>query len=66
MAVRATRLTTDDSARQFHWQLERLNRLEVFDIPQVNCLLKAGVSWHEVEDLLNRGCPPQLVVEILT
>jgi len=46
------------------WTARRMLQLGV---PEKDALVlaKAGVSWHDVERLVKRGCPPELVVRVL-
>jgi len=46
-----------------HWQAEQLERLGV---PLVLAAIFADtVDWHEVEELVTRGCSPDLALEIV-
>ena len=45
------------------WRAERLAGLGVQ--PEVAFELAGAVDWHELADLLARGCPPALALEIL-
>jgi hypothetical protein len=46
------------------WTARRMLQLGV---PEEDALVlaRAGVSWHDVERLVQRGCPPELVVRVL-
>jgi hypothetical protein len=46
------------------WTARRMLQLGV---PEEDALVlaRAGVSWHDVERLVKRGCPPELVVRVL-
>ena len=45
------------------WQVEQLRRLGV---PRVLAEIFAGrVDWHEIADLVERGCAPELALEIV-
>lgn len=46
------------------WEREQLKRLG-FDKIATDLLVVGRVSWHEVDRLLERGCPPGLVHSIL-
>ena len=45
------------------WRAERLASLGVR--PALARELAEAVDWHELADLLARGCPPDLALEIL-
>jgi hypothetical protein len=45
------------------WRAERLSGLGVR--PALALELAETVDWHELADLLARGCPPELALEIL-
>jgi hypothetical protein len=59
------RLSADERERQVldAWRAERLIGLGVE--PPLAVELAATVDWHELADLLARGCPPHLALEIL-
>jgi hypothetical protein len=45
------------------WCVEQLRRLGV---PYAHAEAFAGrVDWHEIADLVERGCPPNLALEIV-
>jgi hypothetical protein len=45
------------------WRVEQLRRLGV---PHEQAEAFAGrVDWHEIADLVERGCPPDLALEIV-
>lgn len=46
------------------WTVRRMLQLGVPRDDAV-ALARAGTSWHEVERLVERGCPPELVVRVL-
>ena len=46
------------------WTVRRMLQLDVPADDAVE-LARAGVSWHEVEGLIARGCPPALVSKVL-
>jgi hypothetical protein len=45
------------------WRVEQLRRLGLSRLLAV--ALAAEVDWHELADLLGRGCPLDLAVEIV-
>lgn len=44
---------------------QRLERYG-FSREQAALLVEAGVDWHKAVDMLRAGCPPSMVVDILT
>lgn len=46
------------------WAVARMTQLGVSQEDAVELAL-AGISWHEVARLVDRGCPPALVVRVL-
>ena len=46
------------------WKMEQLSRLG-FDGMQISNLLSWGTDTHEAENLISRGCPPELALRIL-
>ena len=58
-------LSADESERLLlvAWRAERLLGLGVK--PRLALELAETVDWHELADLLARGCPPHLALEIL-
>ncbi|GIV03678.1 MAG: hypothetical protein KatS3mg015_2508 [Fimbriimonadales bacterium] len=46
------------------WEEEQLRALG-FNSWQAQALADAGVSWHEAERLIRRGCPPELALDLL-
>jgi hypothetical protein len=52
----------DDDALIHAWHVEQLQRLGLSRLLAVKF---AGlVDWHELADLVGRGCPPELALEI--
>lgn len=56
-------ISTRERATVVAWRAERLAGLGVE--PVVARQLAETVDWHELADLLARGCPPELALEIL-
>ncbi len=46
------------------WTVRRMLQLGV-PADEAVVLARAGVSWHEVERLIARGCPSELVSKVL-
>jgi hypothetical protein len=65
MAEIVTReLSTDEEQRLAAWEIERMLALGL-ELKFANELVKAGVSWHDVENLIDAGATPYQVREIL-
>ena len=46
------------------WTVRRMLQLGV-PTDDAMVLARAGISWHEVERLVEGGCPPSLVARVL-
>lgn len=62
---------TDDGPRApteweivLSWEEEQFRHLGLNDY-QAAALTDAGISWHEAERLVRRGCPLHVVVDLL-
>jgi hypothetical protein len=53
----------DEEAVVYEWRAERLVQLGISAI--VAQAVASYVDWHELERLIDRGCPPELALEIL-
>jgi hypothetical protein len=54
--------TTDEEQLVHAWRVEQLQRL---GLPLILAEAFAElVDWHEVAELVGRGCPPELALEI--
>ncbi|MDX6466481.1 MAG: hypothetical protein QOI27_1521 [Gaiellaceae bacterium] len=55
--------THDEEAASLHnWRVEQLRRLGVSrSLAEEHAEL---VDWHEMDELIARGCPPELALEI--
>jgi len=52
-----------DAFRTHDWQVEQLSRL---GMPRGLAVAYAGrVDWHEIAGLVERGCSPELALEIV-
>jgi len=49
--------------RELDWQVEQMMSMGLVR-SQAEFLVMEGVSWHEVADLIDRGCPPRMVTQI--
>ena len=54
---------SEDDARVYQWRVEQLVKLGLTDV--VAYIAAAFVDWHEVANLVQRGCSPELALEIL-
>jgi hypothetical protein len=54
---------TDEEQLVHEWQSEQLDRLGFSET--MAQAFASRVDWHQVEDLVGRGCPPELALEIL-
>jgi hypothetical protein len=54
-----------DVARRHYWHIERFKELG-YEGHQAEIMELAHVDWHELEDLLAKGCPLEWALEILT
>lgn len=51
-----------EEVRVYAWRVEQLERL---GLSTVIAVAVAGlVDWHDVAPLVDKGCPPELAVEI--
>mgnify|MGYP000011746626 CR=1 FL=1 len=55
---------TDDEEILLSWEEEQLRALG-FNEFQARALSAAGISWHDAERLIRRGCPPELALDLL-
>jgi hypothetical protein len=52
-----------EELRVYEWRIAQLHQL---GLPRLIAeALAAVVDWHQVADLVRRGCPPLLAVEIV-
>jgi hypothetical protein len=54
---------TDGELMILSWQAEQLRRLGLSHI--VAETFAGLVDWHEIAELVGRGCPPELALEIV-
>jgi hypothetical protein len=53
----------DEDARVYAWRVERLSGLGLSNI--VASAVAPFVDWHEIARLVERGCSPELALEII-
>jgi hypothetical protein len=51
-----------EEVRVYAWRIEQLGRLGLSSV--IADAVANVVDWHEVARLVDRGCPPELAVEI--
>jgi hypothetical protein len=54
---------SDEDARVYAWRVERLYGLGLSNI--VASAVAPLVDWHEIARLVERGCSPELALEII-
>lgn len=54
---------TDEDARVYAWRVERLSGLGLSKV--VAAVVAPLVDWHEIARLVERGCSPELALEIV-
>jgi predicted component of type VI protein secretion system len=54
---------SDEDARVYAWRAERLSGLGLSNL--VASAVASFVDWHEIARLVERGCPPELALEIV-
>ena len=54
---------SDEDARVYAWRVERLSGLGLSNI--VASAVAPFVDWHEIARLVERGCSPELALEIV-
>jgi hypothetical protein len=54
---------SEEDGRVYEWRVEQLSRL---GLPRVIASAMASlVDWHEIARLVERGCSPELALEIV-
>jgi hypothetical protein len=51
-----------EDVRVYAWRAEQLRRLGLSTV--IADVVATFVDWHEVANLVQRGCPPELALEI--
>lgn len=54
---------SDEDARVYAWRVERLSDLGLSNL--VASAVAPFVDWHEIARLVERGCSPELALEIV-
>jgi hypothetical protein len=52
-----------EAARVYTWRVEQLSGLGLSQL--VASAVASFVDWHEIARLVERGCPPELALEIV-
>jgi predicted component of type VI protein secretion system len=53
----------DEEARVYAWRVEQLLGLGLSDL--IASAVATFVDWHEIASLVERGCSPELALEIV-
>lgn len=51
-----------DQVRVYAWRVEQLGNLGIS--PVIAGAVASFVDWHDIADLVQKGCPPELAVDI--
>jgi predicted component of type VI protein secretion system len=54
---------SEEDARVYAWRVEQLSELGLSDV--IASLVASFVDWHEIARLVERGCSPELALEIV-
>ena len=54
---------SDEDAQVYAWRVERLSDLGLSNL--VASAVAPFVDWHEIASLVERGCSPELALEIV-
>jgi len=54
---------SEEDARVYAWRVEKLSGLGLSQV--VASAVASFVDWHEIAGLVERGCPPELALEIV-
>ena len=54
---------SEEDARVYAWRVEQLSGLGLSDV--VANVVASSVDWHEIARLVERGCSPDLALEIV-
>ena len=54
---------SDEGARVYAWRVEQLSGLGLSDV--IASAVASFVDWHEIAGLVERGCSPELALEIV-
>jgi hypothetical protein len=58
-------IQSEEELRLHAWRAEQLRRLGVQGTVAENAAVLVSFDWHEVADLVERGCAPELALEIV-
>jgi hypothetical protein len=53
----------EEDARVYAWRVEQLSGLGISDV--IASAVASFVDWHEIARLVERGCSPELALEIV-
>ena len=54
---------SEEDALVYAWRIEQLSRLGLSDV--IASAVASFVDWHEIARLVERGCSPELALEIV-
>jgi hypothetical protein len=54
---------SEEDARVYTWRVEQLSGLGLTHV--VASAVASFVDWHEIARMVERGCPPELALEIV-
>jgi hypothetical protein len=54
---------TEEGARVYAWRVEKLSELGLSHM--IASAVASFVDWHEIAGLVERGCSPELALEIV-
>ncbi|HVU76568.1 MAG TPA: hypothetical protein VHC67_03230 [Gaiellaceae bacterium] len=54
---------SEEDARIYAWRVEQLSGLGLSEV--IASLVASFVDWHEIAGLVERGCSPELALEIV-
>lgn len=61
--VEAEAEESEEDARVYAWRVEQLSGLGFSDV--IASAVASFVDWHEIAGLVERGCSPELALEIV-
>jgi hypothetical protein len=53
----------EEDARVYAWRVEQLSGIGFSHV--IACAIASSVDWHEIAGLVERGCSPELALEIV-
>ena len=54
---------SEEDARVYAWRVEQLSGLGLSHA--IASVMASFVDWHQIAQLVERGCPPELALQIL-